>query len=389
MQQSAISPAAAVLTTPWSSRIALSALSRYPFSEARWHYTDGLLFKGIFQLWQLTGDDRYWQNLVSYVDCFVDDSGQISSYRPDEYNIDQINPGKLLFPLYRLTGAEKYRQAIWLLREQLRHHPRTHEGGFWHKKIYPYQMWLDGIYMGSPFYAQFAATFDEPAIFDDVAFQIRTLEKHTRDPHTGLLYHGWDESRQMPWADPVTGCSAYFWGRAIGWYIMALNDVLDFFPLQHPARQEFITILNRTLVAVARFQDEATGLWWQILDQGDRTGNYLEASGTSMFIYAIAKGVRHGYLNTSWLPIATRGFEGLLKHLVTVDDEGRVDLHGICSTAGLGGTPYRDGSFEYYAGEPIITNNLHGVGAFLNAAVELESCLAYKNKPLITETQMI
>lgn len=377
MPSSVISPAAAVATpTPWSVRIATSALSRYAPATARWHYTDGLLFKGLYHLWQRTGEERYWQNLLAYVDLFVTPSGQIRSYAVEEYNIDQINAGKLLFPVYRRTGEERYRQAIELLREQLRGHPRTLEGGFWHKKIYPYQMWLDGIYMGTPFYAEYAAAFHEPVIFDDVAFQITMLEKHTRDPQSGLLYHGWDESRQMPWADPVTGCSSHFWSRAIGWYVMAMTDVLDFFPPDHPACPLFVAILERTLSAVTRVQDEATGLWWQVLDQGHRPGNYLEASGTSMFIYAIAKGVRCGHLSADWLPVATRAFAGLLKHLVTLDDEGRLDLHGICSTAGLGGTPYRDGSYEYYIGEPIITNNLHGVGAFLNAAVELELATA-------------
>lgn len=372
MHASVINPAAAVVTTPWSVRIATSALSRYELPSARWHYTDGLLFKGIYHLWQRTNEERYWQNLVAYVDMFVTASGRIKSYTVDEYNIDQINAGKLLFPVYQRTGEVRYRQAIELLREQLRGHPRTREGGFWHKKIYPYQVWLDGIYMGLPFYAEYAAAFNEPTIFDDVAFQMISLEKHTRDPQTGLLYHAWDESRQMPWANPTTGCSPHFWSRALGWYVMAINDVLDFFPPNHPAHPDLITLLERTLAAVIQVQDEATGLWWQVLDQGHRPGNYLEASGTSMFIYAIAKGVRHGYLPASWLPVATRSFDGLLRHLVTLDDEGRLDLHGICSTAGLGGTPYRDGSYEYYIGEPIITNNLHGVGAFLNAAVELE-----------------
>jgi unsaturated rhamnogalacturonyl hydrolase len=310
-----------------------------------------------------------------YVDRYVDTSGGIETYSLEEYNIDQINPGKLLFPLYQATGQERYRKAIWLLREQLRKQPRTREGGFWHKQIYPFQMWLDGIYMGSPFYAEFAATFDEPVAFDDVAFQIIAIEKHTRDPRTGLLYHAWDESRQQRWADPVTGCSPNFWSRAVGWYLMAVVDVLDHFPKEHAARGEFLAILGRTLTAMARVQDETTGLWWQVLDQADRPGNYLEASGTCMVVYAIAKGVRNGHLDESWLPLAARGFEGLLKHLVTVNDDGRVDLHGICSSAGLGGNPYRDGSFEYYVSEPIATNDLHGVGAFMLAAIEMESVL--------------
>ncbi|MBE7555154.1 MAG: glycoside hydrolase family 88 protein [Anaerolineales bacterium] len=373
MQYRALSQPADAAPTPWSLRMAASALNRYFLSEGRWHYKDGLLFKSIYHLWPQTGDSRYWQSLAAYVDRYVDASGAIATYSLEEYNIDQINPGKLLFPLYRATGQERYRRAIWLLREQLRGQPRTREGGFWHKQIYPFQMWLDGIYMASPFYAEFAATFAEPAAFDDIAFQIIAIEKHTRDPRTGLLYHAWDESRQQRWADPVSGCSAHFWSRAIGWYLMALVDVLDHFPQEHAARQEFLAIFERTLSAVARVQDEATGLWWQVLDQGSRPGNYLEASGTGMVVYAIAKGVRNGYLDKSWLPIAARGFAGLLKHLVTVDSEGLVNLHSICSTAGLGGDPYRDGSFEYYVSEPIITNDLHGVGPFILAAVELES----------------
>jgi unsaturated rhamnogalacturonyl hydrolase len=372
MEQRLIIPTPSTTESPWSQRIAASALARYDLAHSLWHYKHGLLFKGIYHLWQQTGDGRYWQSVANYVDQFVTDSGDIRTYHQDEYNIDQINPGKLLFPLYQQTGAAKYQQAIHKLREQLRHHPRTHEGGLWHKQIYPYQMWLDGIYMGSVFYAQYAAHFNEPEAFDDVAFQFLTIEKHTRDPQTGLLYHAWDESRQMPWANPVTGCSPHFWSRAIGWYVMALVDVLEFFPPDHPACSEFTAVLERTLTAVIPYQDTATGLWWQVLDQGSRPGNYLEASGTSMFIYAIAKGVQDGRLAPHWLPTAQRAFTGLLQNLVTVDDTGQIDLHGICATAGLGGTPYRDGSFDYYVNEPIITNDLHGVGSFLLAAVELE-----------------
>ena len=359
--------------SPWSQRIAASALARYDMARSRWHYKHGLLFTGVYHLWQQTGNGRYWQHLADYVNHHVTHSGEIKAYRDDEYNIDQINPGKLLFPLYQETGEPRYRTAMDRLRKQLRRHPRTKEGGFWHKQIYPYQMWLDGIYMGSVFYAQYAAMFDEPEAFDDVAFQFLTIEKHTRDPQTGLLYHAWDESRQMAWANPVTGCSPHFWGRAIGWYVMALVDVLDLFPPGHPACREFVAVLERTLTAVSRYQDATTGLWWQVLDQGSRPGNYLEASGTSMFIYAISKGVRNGYLEKRWLAVAENGFAGLLRHLVTIDDTGHINLHGICSTAGLGGVPYRDGSFDYYVNEPIITNDLHGVGAFLLAAAALEN----------------
>ena len=356
----------------WGQRMALSALRRYSLSAGQWHYKDGLLFKGVWHVWQQTDEPRFWEHMAAYVDHYITPTGDIQTYRLEEYNIDNINAGKLLFPLYAATEDERYRQAIELLREQLRGHPRTKEGGFWHKQIYPYKMWLDGIYMGSVFYAEYGATFDEPDIFDDVAFQVMTIEKHTRDPQTGLLYHAWDESRQMPWADPVTGCSPHFWSRAIGWYCMAIADILDHLPQDHQDRAELIAILERTLSAVAQVQDEETGLWWQVLDQGNREGNYLEASGTCMYVYAIAKGVRMGYLPQKYLPIAEKAFRGLINHLITADDDGQVNLHGICSTAGLGGTPYRDGSFEYYINEPVTTNNLHGVGAFILAATEIE-----------------
>lgn len=358
--------------TPWSLRMAASALSRYPVHLGQWHYKDGLLFTAIFRLWEQTGDEQYWHSLKAYVDHCVDASGAIRDYTIGEYNLDQINAGKVLFPVYKATSEDRYRQAIFSLREQLRGQPRTHEGAFWHKNIYPFQTWLDGIYMAGPFYAQFAATFDEQDSFADIIFQIIAIEKHTRDPQSGLLYHAWDESRQQRWANPETGCSPHFWSRAIGWYVMALVDVLDYLPQDHASRKDLVEILERTISAVTRVQDETTGLWWQVLDQGGRQGNYLEASGTCMYVYAIARGVRGGYLPDRWLAVATKGFKGLLKHMVTVDDEGQVDLHGICASAGLGGSPYRDGSFEYYVSEPVSTNDLHGVGSFILAAAEME-----------------
>lgn len=360
---------------PWSVRAADSALARYSESDGQWHYKDGLLFKAVRDLWDRTGDARYWQELKGYADRHLDLTGSIKTFSAQEYNLDQINPGRVLFPLYRETGDQRYRRAIQLLREQLWDQPRTREGGFCHKAIYPEQMWLDGIYMSAPFYAEFAATFDEPAAFEDVALQIISIEGHTREPGSGLLCHAWDESHSQAWADPSTGRSPSFWSRAIGWYCMGIVDVLDFIPPNHASRRQLLAILEQTLKALARVQDQATGLWWQVLDQGGRRGNYLEASGTSMFIYAYAKCIRKGYIDATWKPTATRAFQGLLDHLVTLDGAGLVDLHGICTSAGLGGDPYRDGSYEYYIGEPIATNDLHGVGAFILAALEME-CLA-------------
>jgi unsaturated rhamnogalacturonyl hydrolase len=366
-------PWSVATTQPWSVRMADSVMKRGAPMSARWHYENGVMLKAIEQVWQKTGDDKYWAYIKEISDQFIDPAGNVRTYTVVEYNLDQVNPGKILFPLYKNTGDERYKHAIYLLREQLRWQPRTNERGFWHKRIYPYQMWLDGIYMASPFYAEFANTFDDPAAFDDVAHQITLIEKHTRDPKTGLLYHGWDESKQQRWADPETGLSPHFWGRAIGWYAMAIVDVLDYFPVDHPKRGAIISVFERMVAALSNVQDQPTGLWYQVLDQGNRPGNYLEASASCMFVHAIAKGIRKGYLDKRVLAMAQRGYEGILENLIEVDALGLVNLHWTCGGAGLGGTPYRDGSFEYYVGEKIVTNDYKGVGPFIMASVEMEN----------------
>jgi len=308
-----------------------------------------------------------------WVDHFVTSHGEVLTYRAQDFNLDQINPGKLLFPLYRLTGDERYAQAIRLLINQLKDQPRNRSGGFWHKQIYPHQMWLDGLYMAEPFYAEYAHIFNEPAIFDDIIHQFTLIEKHTRDPQTGLLYHGWDESRSQAWADPGTGCSPNCWGRAIGWYVMALVDVLDYLPIDHAGRTSLISILQRLAEALVRFQDEATGLWYQVVDAADRPGNYRESSVSAMLTYGFAKAVRLGYLDPQYLVAAQRAYRGLLENMIRVDAFGAVTLEGTCSVAGLGGAPYRDGSFEYYVNEPVAANDFKGVGPFILAALELET----------------
>lgn len=327
------------------------------------------------QVWLKTSEQKVYDYIKRNIDEFVRPDGSIRTYRLEEYNLDQINEGKLLFFLHDTTGDERYKKAAYLLRKQLQTHPRTREGGFWHKQIYPHQMWLDGIYMAAPFYAEFAKRFDESQGFDDVAHQITLIEQHTRDRETGLLYHGWDESKTQRWADPETGCSPCFWGRAIGWYAMAIPDVLDYFPGEHPQRDELLAIFETTMSAIARVQDPASGVWYQVLDQGDRPGNYLEASASCMFVYALAKGVRKGYIGKEYLAVAVRGYEGIREQFVEVDDQGLVNLSGICSVAGLGGKPYRDGSFEYYVGEKVITNEYKGVGPFVMASVEMENLI--------------
>lgn len=300
------------------------------------------------------------------------DDGDIDTYVFDSFNIDNIPPGRQLFWLYRETGEERYRLAADLLRQQLREHPRTNQGGYWHKQIYPYQMWLDGIYMGQPFYAQYAVEFDEPEIFDDVANQIIWIEENTRDDETGLLYHAWDESREMDWADQETGQSPHFWGRAIGWYAMGIVDVLDYFPEDHPEYGTILDIFQRMSAALLEYQDAETGIWYQVVDQGERPGNYLESSVTAMLSYSFAKGVRMGYLDDRFLDSARRAFDGLLQHKVVVDRHGVVNLHDGCSVGGLGGSPYRDGSFQYYINEPRRTNDFKAFGPLVFAALEME-----------------
>lgn len=356
----------------WSVRMADSVLKRHPRLADKWGYEAGVILTALEQVWQKTKEQKYYDYIKSNIDEFIGPAGAIRTYQLEKYNLDQINEGKLLFLLYAETGDERYKQAACLLRKQLQTQPRTGEGGFWHKQIYPHQMWLDGLYMAAPFYAEFAQTFDEPGAFDDVARQITLIESHTRDPHTGLLYHGWDESKSQRWANPATGCSPCFWGRAMGWYMMALVDVLDFLPEDHPGRSQVVTIFGRAASALVAVQDRSTGLWYQVLDQGDRIGNYLEASASCMVVYALAKGVRRGYLGEKYLAAARQGYQGILEHFVEVDEAGLVNLNRICSVAGLGGEPYRDGSFEYYVSEKIVTNDYKGVGPFIMAGVELE-----------------
>ena len=350
-----------------------STLQRYALNDALWHYEHGLQVLAIQKVGEITGDPHYKQFVLSWIDHFVQTDGGIRTYRIDEYNLDLINAGRLLFGALELTGDQRYRKALDLLREQFRTQPRNHSNGFWHKKIYPYQMWLDGIYMAEPFLAEYAYRFDEPASFNDVAHQICLIEEHTRDEKTGLLYHAWDESKTQRWADPVTGHSPHFWGRGIGWYVMAIVDVLDYFPREQARRPNLIAILNRAAGALVKVQDETSGLWYQILDLPNRIGNYLEASASAMFVYALAKGVRGGYLAQDYLLSARRGYHGLLQNLIKVDSQGLLTLEGTCGGAGLGGEPYRDGSFEYYVSEKVIPNDPKGVGSFILAALEMES----------------
>ncbi|NWF89339.1 MAG: glycoside hydrolase family 88 protein [Ignavibacteriaceae bacterium] len=344
-------------------------------SEAKsykWNYEQGLMYEAFYQMWVHTNNKKYFDYLKKNIDYYVENDGNIKTYKLVDFNIDNITPGKTLLRLYADVKEEKYKKAADTLRKQLSLHPRTNEGGFWHKKIYPYQMWLDGLYMAEPFYAKYAQMFDESGSFDDIANQFLYIHKHLKDEKTGLYYHGWDESKSQKWADPNTGRSPNFWGRSNGWFIMALVDVLEIFPQDHPRRNDLLRIFVNLSESLKSFRDAETKLWFQVLDKGNLNGNYIEASASLMFIYSFAKGANKGYLDKEYLKIAKESFESLSGKLVTIDSNGFLYLNNVCSVGGLGGNPYRDGSFEYYISEPKRTNDFKGYGPYILAAIELE-----------------
>ena len=339
---------------------------------ANWNYEIGTVLMGFERLWRTTGDIRYQQYIKHIVDHFIAEDGTIKTYKMEDYNIDNIPTGRQLLSLHQIRGEAKYKKAADLLRQQLSWQPRNKVGGFWHKLRYPTQMWLDGLYMGEPFYAEYASMTGRTEDFNDIAHQFITMEKVSRDAKSGLLIHGWDESKVQKWANKETGKSPEYWSRAMGWYIIGLVDVLDVFPQDHPQRPELVAILNRLSTALVNFQDPNSGVWWQVTDKGGKEGNYLESSGSAMFVYGMAKGVRMGYLPESFIPAVKKGFDGLIKTFVTTDAEGVVHYNKAVGGAGLGGTPYRDGTYEYYIKEPTRNDDLKAIGPFMQACVEMD-----------------
>lgn len=341
----------------------------------KWTYDQAVVLLGIEGLWYRTGDTRYFDYMQKSMDRFIQEDGTIDTYEKESYNIDNVACGRILLGLYKVTGKEKYFKAANTLREQLKNHPRTKEGSFWHKKIYPSQVWLDGLYMAQPFYAEWVQTFKEgDKSFDDIANQFIWIEKHTRNTETGLMHHAWDESKAMPWADKTTGLAPNVWARAMGWYGAALIDVLEYFPENHPKKKELIAILNRYATAISKAQDPVSGLWWDVMNNPypGKKGNYLEASAAAQFVYALAKGSRLGYLKPTVLPVAQKGYEAILAKFLVKGSDGLTHYDGTVSVSGLGGKPYRDGSFEYYISEKVVRDDAKGVGAFIQAANEIE-----------------
>ncbi len=362
----------------WSVRMADAEMTRHDSlikstaTPDKWQYDIALLAGSIGKLSDETGDEKYFRYMKTYMDYYINPNGTARFYNPEEYNLDRIRPAVNLFTLWHKTDDNKYKVAIQNHIQQLKTQPRTKEGGFWHKKIYPHQMWLDGIFMASPFMAQYAAEFNEPEWFDEAALQIALIYRHTLDPKTGLLYHAWDESREQRWSNPETGQSPNYWSRAIGWYVMAIVDVLDFLPADHPGRQPIIDILNNVSGALLKVRDPKTALWYQVTDAGDREGNYLEASGSGMFAYAFAKGAQKGWLPQSYLDEAKKTYQGIVARLINKTDDGSINLEKTCGGCGLGGNPYRDGSYNYYVTEKIVQNDTKGMAPFILTGILLK-----------------
>lgn len=333
-------------------------------------YAQGVGCCAMLQMWKKTGEQRYFDYVKEWADSLIDDKGNIHLYKKETYNLDYINPGKILFDLYQKTKNPKYKLAIENLIDQLKKQPRTTDGGYWHKKIYANQMWLDGLYMASPFMAQYGAEFGHPEWIDEAVKQFKLCHQHTYDAATGLYYHAWNEDKSQRWADPQTGHSPNFWGRSIGWWFMALVDALDYIPHTHPGYSDMIGWIQGLAETLPKYQDK-NGLWYQVIDQPTRSGNFPEASVTTQCMYAYAKAINKGYISKEHLSVAEKAFKGLCDKLLISNPDGTLTLTRCCQVGGLGGKPYRDGSFEYYIGEKMRDNDAKATGPFIMGCIEL------------------
>lgn len=373
-------PSLAYAGKPYSVWMADSEMKRNPKSwmvdfskKPKWDYCMGLELQSIYQVWKLNGNEKYYNYVKSYADTILNSEGQITGYKMEDYSLDKLNSGKFLYDLYLKTNDQKYKKTIDLLRSQMKNQPRTSDGGFWHKKIYPNQMWLDGLYMASPFLAEYAYRFGDKELYDEVAHQILIVAKHAYDPKTGLYYHGWDESHSQRWSNPQTGTSPNFWSRSMGWYMMAMVDVLDYLPKDHPQRKEIVSILLKLSQSLEKYRDPVTGMWFQITDKPGEAGNYVESSGSAMFIYCWVKGAQKGYLPKSYEEKGEIAYNLFVKRFIRENADGTISLTDACSVAGLGGEPrYRDGSYQYYISEPKRDNDAKALSPFIMVSVLLK-----------------
>ena len=369
---------------PMSEKMVRSQMSRCPEptyldylnGKLKWGYTPGLELKAFLDVYDTYGGQDIYDYVHLWYDDIVNPDGTIKTYSVEKYNVDLICPGRSLFYFYDKTGEEKYHKAIELIKTQIDGQPRTSEGAFWHKQIYPHQIWLDGVYMAEPFYAEYAKRYmtgaEQAEAYKEIVNEFLTAAKHTYDPATKLYRHAWDESRSMFWCDPQTGQSQHCWGRALGWFCMAIVEVLDYLPADLAERQSLIDLLRGICTELPKWADPQTGVWYQVLDQPGREGNYLEATCSAMFSYTFLKGIRMGYLDKDLLPYAKKVYEDVVKEFISTDGQGRISLEKCCSVGGLGGSNNRMGDFTYYLSEPIRPNDSKGVGPFIWASLEME-----------------
>lgn len=368
----------ASLSSPLSVLMSYSEMHRTPNSVnldfrpvPKWNYSAGLELYAMLKVAQQYQNDSILNYVYSYPDSLISQDGIISGYKREEYNIDNVNAGKLLFDLYDITHEDRFRIAADSLRAQMYTHPRTSEGGFWHKKTYPYQMWLDGLFMGAPFVAQWGHRNNED-VASDMLRQFTIVGSHTYDPITKLYRHAWDESHTQFWCDNITGQSQHAWGRANGWYMMAMTDILEFIPDTVAERSEVIKIYSDLAETLLSYRDSVSGMWYQVLDSPQRVGNYIESTCSAMFIYSFLKGARLGYLPEKFLEIGRESYRQFVNYFIKHNPDGSISLTDCCAVAGLGGKQQRDGSFSYYLSEPIRDNDPKGIGPFILASLEIE-----------------
>lgn len=339
--------------------------------KASWDYIDGCMIMSLLELYKVSKNPKYLEFSEKYIGHRVQEDGTIIGYNKDELNIDNINEGKNLFTLYDLTGKEKYAKATTNIYQQILEMPRTKEGNFWHKQIYPNQVWLDGLYMAQPYYIEYEKRFNDKKNYEDIFNQFFQVEKHMKDEKTGLYYHAYDSSKTMFWADKETGLSKNFWLRSLGWFAMALLDTLVIADSSYKDCEHLSKMYRDLIDSMLKYQSPE-GMWYQVPNFPDRENNYLETSGSSIMAYCLLKGARLGYLPANYVEYGKKAFEGICnKYLSTV--EGEMSLGGICLVAGLGpeDNPRRDGTYEYYMSEPIVKDDAKGTAPFLLAYAEM------------------
>ncbi len=337
-----------------------------------WNYIDGCMITALLCASEITGEQRYADFAESFIDYYISEDGSIRGYSQEKYNLDDINEGRVLFDLYKKTGKEKYKKAIFLLHAQLEKQPRTNTGNFWHKQIYPNQIWLDGLYMAQVFYVRFQKEFGG-GDYSDTVSQFENVRRLMFDENKRLFYHGCDCSKTAFWADKETGCSKNFWLRAIGWFCISLVDNIDYID-NADDRKKLCAIFSEAIDGIAQYADPETGMYYQVVDQGGREGNYLETSGSSMIAYAMMKGARLGVIDKKYAELGKKTFDGICTKYLSVNDDGDLNLGGICLVAGLGpeDNRRRDGSYEYYVSEPVVENDAKGVAPLVLCYTEVK-----------------